>query len=120
MIYEYKENRYRFSEKAKLKKDGEWVDCVIYLSDDFKETYVREEKDFNEKFRKLSDYELMTDNPDFGDLYTVSDFDNIVEEGFINDDDGSGYYGTDTKHSRLEYFSNQKPDWATHVLWFNK
>lgn len=57
--------------------------------------------------------------PDYGDLFTIKYFKSMVKDGSIMDDDGCGYYATETHMSRVNCFS-QRPSWATHVVWFNK
>lgn len=45
----------------------------------------------------------------------------LLEEasGFLNSDDGTGYWATATHRSGIPVHA-ARPDWATHVLWFNK
>lgn len=58
--------------------------------------------------------------PGYGDLFTVAEFANDVKHGMFIPDDGSGYWATATQMSRLSVWRHEKPDWATHVAWFNK
>lgn len=58
--------------------------------------------------------------PDYGDLMTIESFNSAVESEFITDWDGTGYWATDKEISRIDCFDNDQPDWATHVVWFNK
>lgn len=53
--------------------------------------------------------------PDYGDLFLEEEFDPT----FCSPWDGSGYWATATEMSDLDVFS-PRPDWATHVMWFNK
>ena len=54
-----------------------------------------------------------------GCKYTLEEFKAAVEEGSITDDDGQGYWGTGLGYSHIDCF-DEKPEWATHVAWFNK
>jgi len=62
--------------------------------------------------------------PTYGDLFTVREFMCSVESGLFIDNDGIGYYATDTQMSDLEAIPSQfNPDIDpifTHVMWFNK
>ena len=78
-------------------------------------------------------------NIDFGttegpgdDLYTVAEFKEEAGPhgkywGGICPDDGTGYWATATQYSwdhpvfsgKADPYTPQ-PDWATHVVWFNK
>ncbi len=49
---------------------------------------------------------------------TAEEFIQDKESGFINEDDGQGYWATETMISKLSCFY-VKPDWATHVCWYN-
>lgn len=71
-------------------------------------------------FRDLSEY---------GDLYSIKDFSKYCKCGAFCDDDGHGYLATDSQESNMrikpsdlfdpEYVKNI-PEWATHVMWFNR
>ena len=52
-------------------------------------------------------------------LMTAEEFDQDADSGFLTSDDGSGYWATDKKVSRVSCWSSQ-PEWATHVCWYNK
>lgn len=65
-------------------------------------------------------------DPDLGDLLTWEQFVAHVKAGSITSDDGDGELATATHVSNIHvscvdvgphYY---KPDWATHVLWYNK
>lgn len=56
--------------------------------------------------------------PDYGDLMTLAEFKQYLDDGSINSDDGTGYFATATQMSRLTAFG-LAPEWATHVMWFN-
>ena len=84
--------------------------------------------------------------PDHGDHMTWDAFSEMVADGGIEDDDGSGQYATATQMSNLNaslaHVTKQLPanfvvdvddegnadipktkpphDWVTHVVWFNK
>jgi hypothetical protein len=52
-------------------------------------------------------------------LMSAEEFLMDEESGTIIDDDGCGYWATLDKVSDVSCFS-EKPDWATHVCWYNK
>ena len=52
-------------------------------------------------------------------LMTAEEFEQDADCGCITSDDGSGYWATDKKVSRISCWSSQ-PEWATHVCWYNK
>lgn len=53
-----------------------------------------------------------------------SEFVGGVISGGFTDDDGHGVYATATHRSKITVVPSQvnlkRPEWATHVLWFNK
>jgi hypothetical protein len=53
------------------------------------------------------------------DIYTIEEWNKTVEDGWICDDDGSGYWVKDNLKSSDEVFSTPQLD-ATHVVWYNK
>lgn len=56
----------------------------------------------------------------YGDLYTVDEWKESVENGWIMDDDGSGYWVKDGLECRdCDVFYSEPKD-ATHVMWYNK
>jgi hypothetical protein len=64
---------------------------------------------------------------DFSDeelcMFTAEDFDQACSEGSFTNDDGTGYWATEASKSSVEVRPStrqNKPDWATHVVWFNK
>jgi hypothetical protein len=42
------------------------------------------------------------------------------ESSAFYSDDGSGYWATETHESNWSVFSVDKPEWATHIAWYNK
>jgi hypothetical protein len=62
-------------------------------------------------------YYKQPDNDD--DIYTVEDWEKTVAEGWINNDDGCGYWMKNNLISNDEVFSTEQLD-ATHVVWYNK
>lgn len=63
--------------------------------------------------------EEIEDNPDYVDIFTVEEWKEAVDGGWIRNDDGSGYWMKDGKSSRDEVFGTPQLD-ATHVAWYNK
>ena len=70
----------------------------------------------------------LVDNPNYGDLMTVANFLVGVECGGFIDYDGHGNWSNGTKclASHTVYPSAVKegitkvPQWATHIMWFNR
>lgn len=57
----------------------------------------------------------------------LEDFKRDAEFGIFTDDDGFGLYATDTEVSNreIEFWDFDEdnynvPEWATHVVWYNK
>lgn len=60
-----------------------------------------------------------------GDLLTIEEFKNGVKGGFFTDDDGYGYYATETTKSDIYVYPSDFTegiyrDDFTHILWLNK
>ena len=54
----------------------------------------------------------------YGDLFTADVF---GPNSFFKEYDGSGYWATDKHYApQVSVFKYPKPEWATHVMWFNK
>ena len=61
--------------------------------------------------------------PAYGDHMSAIEFSELVSCGMFTSYDGSGYWATESKmDSSTNVFNNAepKPEWATHVVWFNK
>lgn len=59
--------------------------------------------------------------PDSGDLMSLEVFVKSARHGLLSPDDGDGYYATDRWMDRdAQLWSCKRPEWATHVVWFNK
>lgn len=59
--------------------------------------------------------------PEDGDVMTLLEWSACRGSQAIIPDDGSGYWATSSHYSwDFPVFSTPKPDWATHVVWFNK
>lgn len=56
------------------------------------------------------------------EILTIEEFMNWCKSGFINDYDGSGYYGTEVEDLDIPVFcSDANLDYKyTHVWWYNK
>lgn len=52
-------------------------------------------------------------------LMLAADYLEDCDDGFLTADDGTGYWATATHKSELSIYSPQ-PDWATHVVWYNR
>lgn len=66
----------------------------------------------NKELRHLSDLEKKC-------LMSAEEFLECEESETIIEDDGCGYWATHDKVSDVNCFAI-KPDWATHVCWYNK
>ena len=62
---------------------------------------------------------VMMKHPEYGDLYQLDEWDEAVNAGYFNSDDGSGYWATKTEYAHVSCW-DECPEWATHILWFNK
>jgi hypothetical protein len=66
--------------------------------------------------------------PDYGDLFTIQEFIEMVKSGCFVNDDGTGYYATDLAYDRDAIARPSdiykgivlKGYGHTHVVWFNK
>ncbi len=75
-------------------------------------------------------------HPNYGDLMTIDEFKKAVEDGMFIDFDGYGNWATKTEYElpsnvKPSHFYKPvkvaghnlidlKPEWATHILWFNR
>jgi len=64
--------------------------------------------------------------PDYGELFSIDEFNRALRAGLFNNYDGHGYYATKT-HMSTVYIAPSKFSIATarlmnatHVMWFNK
>ena len=58
--------------------------------------------------------------PDYADLFTYEEWVEHTISGAILLYDGSGYWSTETQESNWSVWVVEKPEWATHVTWYNK
>lgn len=65
--------------------------------------------------------------PDYGTLILVEDWLDSCKDGFFIDYDGWGYWATEFQMSNIRVNPSDTenpefnpPEWATHVMWFNK
>lgn len=70
---------------------------------------------------KDSDSIYVDEIPHYADLFTINEFDEMIEDQNIMEEDGIGYY-SDGEHMARKFpvFYTKKPEGATHVVWFNK
>lgn len=73
----------------------------------------------NEILRLVGKNPDMKSNEDYGELIPIQEF--FDSEAFT-DSDGTGYWVTSTHYdNKSDVFTpNSRPEWATHVMWFNK
>ena len=69
----------------------------------------------------------LNDLPKYGELVKFETFIKWMEDCYVCDSDGQGYYATDSKYSRLPFKfwdlnDNEKCEkyGFTHIMWFNK
>lgn len=80
------------------------------------------------ELRKMAEDELiipadmptMEPIPDYGDHFSVDEFQSLEACNAITPDDGCGYYATESFMSDVGVFASHIPEWATHVVWFNR
>lgn len=65
------------------------------------------------------------DHPDYGDLMTLEEWVETCSCGSFIDYDGHGNLSTVDKCSNIEVYPSiskivKYPEWATHVLWYNR
>ncbi len=53
------------------------------------------------------------------DLFSIEEWNDSLDCGYITDNDGVGYWVKDGKKSHDEPFTSEQED-ATHVAWYNK
>ena len=53
------------------------------------------------------------------DLFTLTEWVQAIKLGLIAPDDGSGFWGTVKGESTVSCFED-KPAWASHVIWYAK
>lgn len=76
----------------------------------------------------LSEPTDLAPHPDYGDLYSLKEFADMLKCGAITSDDGCGAWATASRYDMTTDISlykvlagkDPRPTWATHVLWFNK
>ena len=80
--------------------------------------YMSEDIDENINEPKLKEFK------DFGDRMTKAEFLENVEFGGFIDYDGHGHLATETHESNWIVYPSIAdepwPEWATHVVWYNK
>lgn len=62
----------------------------------------------------------MRKHDNYSDIFTIEEFENDRSMGALISDDGSGYWSTETERSNISVWSYEKPEWATHVAWYNR
>ena len=77
------------------------------------DTSVKPQKEEGRKYDKAITKQT------YGDLMTVEEWNQAVDEGWFITTDGSGYWVKDGKECDDEVFSSEPLD-ATHVMWYNK
>jgi len=105
-----------YSKTKELAIATEWVNTNFPQSP-FKERLVDvfiAGMNHEEPYRRVYDRRIA-----YGDLMTIEEWNRAINDGYINDDDGSGYWVKDDMSCDDGVFSSTQED-ATHVVWFNK
>lgn len=94
--------------------------------DRFTDTTGKYEVNLDELFPSKKDIKWKS-IPDYGDTMTLEHWVECVNSGGFIDYDGHGYLSDGTRQSNIIVQPSdvtkkkmQFPDWATHVIWFNK
>ena len=75
-----------------------------------------------EKFNEGLNDPIFTDEiPHYGEVFTIPEFKEAIEDGTITKNDGVGYYSDGLHMSRKNpVFGSEQPDGTRYVIWFNK
>lgn len=79
-----------------------------------------------DKYKRLLQDPIVTYGKEWkGDTMTLDEFKNSVKSGMLTDDDGYGYYATETSKSDViimpsDVKENLIREDFSHVIWFNK
>ena len=132
MNYENKAYEELLREEERLKeKYAEISDTCAQEGLSFSE-FKEKVKSIKEKLYFIGKYKRLKRTPTIeygkewdGDLLTIEEFKNGVEGGFFTDDDGYGYYATETTKSDIYVYPSDFTegiyrDDFTHIIWFNK
>lgn len=49
-------NKYRLISRCKMKYEGKWVSVIVYVNIETYDVYIREVEDFNNHFKKWSEW----------------------------------------------------------------
>lgn len=76
---------------------------------------------------EMRPFDRFKDGEIIGDLMPIEEFDQHVKHNFFIDYDGYGEFATETEVSNVTVCPSEwangtikKPEWATHVLWYNR
>lgn len=58
--------------------------------------------------------------PKYGAVYTVEEFQELLDDGSLVNYDGDGHWVLNNQYSREDEVFSSLPLDATHVIWFNK
>ena len=126
---EINKNKYQFNKLAESCKNAmcdadrsnlkltmnKIVDNIIECSDELSDTLGT---------MKIMTMDEIKDSMEFGDLYTVEKFRELVTEGYITNDDGCGCFHDGKRETSIDVFSF---DWFSdkeceypYVCWYNK
>ena len=95
-----------------------------FTEEQIKQHILNSEVTINDRKIKVSTFQITLFNviPDYGDLMTIAEFMRRVFSDALTENDGSGKWATTTQMSDkvIDFCNIKQPDWATHVVWFNK
>lgn len=91
----------------------------VFLCNNIYRMKIKNFKSFNEELQYDSYFKEPI--PHYGDVWTVSEFEEAVENGDIMKDDGIGFYSDgEFMNRKAPVFNSEKPEDATYVVWFAK
>ena len=111
-----------------LEKEIDAIDAAIFSSDFFHNPVRREDlisklERWRRGLKEVANVSPKLDPlPEYGDLITLEEFSKNVIDGMFIPYDGDGYLATKDGMSREHscWSLDDRPEWATHVMWFNK
>ena len=78
---------------------------------------------FLKEFSDISTFADVDEEFKDEEMYTkmaIDEWNAAKNMGIYKNDDGCGYYGTDSKISNIEVFTQEPPKGMNFVYWFNK
>ena len=82
--------------------------------------FIEDAKYIHDKYDMVFEPEMSKLDLKSGDLMTVKEFISHRDARVFLPYDGSGNWATATHESNWSVWTIEKPEWATHVMWYNK